>query len=60
MDTKGPYTVQTARLRISYYNYLLTAGIRLRVLAKSREVAVEAFDEVVDYLQGQYEEILPV
>lgn len=55
MDTKGPYTVQTALTAFSYYNFFTHGWDPAQVLAKSREVAVEAFDEVVDYLQGQYE-----
>ena len=54
MDTKGPYTVQTALTAFSYYNFFTHGWDPAQVLAKSREVAVEAFDEVVDYLQGQY------
>ena len=53
MDTKGPYTVQTALTAFSY-NFFTHGWDPAQVLAKSREVAVEAFDEVVDYLQGQY------
>ena len=55
IDTKGPYTVQTAITAFSYYNFFTHGWDPAQVLAKSREVAVEAFDEVVDYLQGQYE-----
>lgn len=54
MDTKDPYTVQTALTAFSYYNFFTHGWDPAQVLAKSREVAVEAFDEVVDYLQGQY------
>ena len=47
MDTKGPYTVQTALTAFSYYNFFTHGWDPAQVLAKSREVAVEAFDEVV-------------
>lgn len=54
MDTKGPYTVQTALTAFSYFNFFTHGWDPAQVLAKSREVAVDAFDDVVEYLQGQY------
>lgn len=53
-DTKGPYTVQTALTAFSYFNFFTHGWDPAQVLAKSREVAVKAFDDVIDYLQGQY------
>lgn len=53
-DTKGPYTVQTALTAFSYFNFFTHGWDPAQVLAKSREVAVDAFDDVVEYLQGQY------
>lgn len=53
-DTKGPYTVQTALTGFSYYNFFTHGWDPAQVLAKCRNVAVEAFDEVIDYLQKQY------
>lgn len=53
-DTKGPYTVQTALTAFSYFNFFTHGWDPAQVLAKSREVAVRAFDDVIDYLQGQY------
>ena len=54
MDTKGPYTVQTALTAFSYYNFFTHGWDPAQVLAKSREIAVEAFDDVVKYLNEQY------
>lgn len=54
MDTKGPYTVQTALTAFSYYNFFTHGWDPAQVLAKSRQVAVEAFDSVVEYLNAQY------
>lgn len=54
MDTKGPYTVQTALTGFSYYNFFTHGWDPAQVLAKCRDIAVESFDSVVDYLQGQY------
>lgn len=53
-DTKGPYTVQTALTAFSYYNFFTHGWDPAQVLAKSKEMAVRAFDDVIDYLQGQY------
>ncbi len=53
-DTKGPYTVQTALTAFSYYNFFTHGWDPAQVLAKSREVAVSAFEDVIDYLQAQY------
>ncbi|MEE0796550.1 MAG: M20/M25/M40 family metallo-hydrolase [Anaerovoracaceae bacterium] len=53
-DTKGPYTVQTALTAFSYYNFFTHGWDPAQVLAKSREMAVRAFDDVIDYLQGEY------
>lgn len=53
-DTKGSYTVQTALTAFSYYNFFTHGWDPAQVLAKSKEMAVRAFDDVIDYLQGQY------
>ena len=53
-DTKGPYTVQTALTAFSYYNFFTHGWDPAQVLAKSKEMAVRAFDDVIDYLQDQY------
>lgn len=54
MDTKGPYTVQTALTGFAYYNFFTHGWDPAKVLQKSKEVAVSAFDDVVDYLNKQY------
>lgn len=54
MDTKGPYTVQTALTAFSYYNFFTHGWDPAQVLAKCRQIAVESFDAVIDYLQSQY------
>ena len=54
MDTKVSYTVQTALTALGYYNFFTHGWDPSVVLAKSRDVAVKAFDETVDYLNDQY------
>ena len=54
MDTKGPYTVQTALTAFGYYNFFTHGWSPSIVLEKSRQMAVEAFDETVEYLNAQY------
>lgn len=53
-DTKGPYTVQTALTAFGYYNFFTHGWDPAVVLQKSKEIAVAAFDETVDYLNQQY------
>lgn len=61
MDTKGPYTVQTALTAFGYYNFFTHGWSPSIVLEKSKQMAVEAFDEfdphrrrrsVPDHLSG--------
>ena len=54
MDTKGPYTVQTALTAFGYYNFFTHGWSPAVVLEKSKQMAVEAFDETVEYLNAQY------
>ena len=54
MDTKGPYTVQTALTAFGYYNFFTHGWSPSIVLEKSKQMAVEAFDETVEYLNAQY------
>lgn len=54
MDTKGPYTVQTALTAFSYFNFFTHGWDPRKVIEKSKEVAVEAFDDVIAYLNEQY------
>lgn len=54
MDTKGPYTVQTALTAFGYYNFFTHGWDPAIVLEKSRQVAVDAFDETIAYLNGEY------
>ena len=54
MDTKGPYTVQTALTAFGYYNFFTHGWSPAIVLEKSKQMAVEAFDETVEYLNAQY------
>ena len=53
-DTKVGYTVQTALVATGYYNFF-THGMSPRdVLAKSKQVAVDAMDDIIAYLNDQY------
>lgn len=54
MDTKGPYTVQTALAAFGYYNFFTHGWDPATVLEKSRQVAVAAFDETIKYLNEEY------
>ena len=54
MDTKGTYTVQTALTAFGYYNFFTHGWSPSIVLEKSKQMAVEAFDETVEYLNAQY------
>lgn len=54
MDTKGPYTVQTALTAFGYYNFFTHGWDPATVLEKSRQVAVAAFDETIKYLNEEY------
>jgi len=53
-DTKPNYTVQTALVAMGYYNYFTHAMNPAQVMEKCKAVAVEAFDDVVKYLNEQY------
>lgn len=53
-DTKPNYTVQTALVAMGYYNYFTHAMNPAQVMEKCKAVAVEAFDDVVEYLNVQY------
>lgn len=54
MDTKVGYTVQTALTAFSYYNFFTHGMNPAQVMEKSRQVAVDAFDEVIRRLNEQY------
>lgn len=54
MDTKGPYTVQTALTAFGYYNFFTHGWDPATVLEKSRQVAAAAFDETIKYLNEEY------
>jgi len=54
MDTKPNYTVQTALTGFSYFNFFTHGWDPAKVLELSKNVAVKSFDNVVEYLQGQY------
>ena len=53
-DTKVGYTVQTALVAMGYYNFFTHAMSPTQVLVKSKKVAVDAFDNIVEYLNEQY------
>ena len=53
-DTKPNYTVQTALVAMGYYNYFTHGGNPAQVIANCKEVAIQAFDDVVEYLNEQY------
>jgi arginine utilization protein RocB len=53
-DTKVGYTVQTALVAMGYYNFFTHGMNPSQVLEKSRKVAVDAFDGIVEYLNVQY------
>ena len=55
MDTKGPYTVQTALVGFSYYNYFTHSMSPADVIDKCYDIGVKSFDDVIKYLNEQYE-----
>lgn len=54
MDTKPNYTVQTALVAMGYYNYFTHGAFPGEVMEKCKQVAIDAFDDVVEYLNMQY------
>lgn len=54
MDTKGPYTVQTALTAFGYYNFFVHGWDPAIVLKKSKQVAVDAVQETIQYLNDEY------
>lgn len=55
-DTKIGYTVQTALTAFSYYNFFTHGMSPDMVLSKCRQIGVEAFEEVIRYLNMRYRE----
>lgn len=53
-DFKDVYTVQTAIAAYSYYNFFVHRMTPADVMEKVKEKAVEAFDNVVEYLDNSY------
>lgn len=53
-DTKVGYTVQTALVAMGYYNFFTHAMNPGQVLDKSKKVAEDAFDAIIEYLNVQY------
>lgn len=54
MDTKVGYTVQTALVAFSYYNFFTHGMNPAQVMEKSRQVAVDSFDSVIERVNEQY------
>lgn len=54
-DTKVGYTVQTALSAMSYYNFFTHGMSPDVVLEKCKAVGQTAFENVIDYLNGQYQ-----
>lgn len=54
-DTKVGYTVQTALTAFSYYNFFTHGMSPDEVLEKCKNVGIQAFDEVIETLNKQYE-----
>ena len=54
MDTKGPYTVQTALVAFSYYNYFTHGLNPAQVLEKCKAIGVKSMDSVIEYLNTQW------
>ena len=53
-DTKVGYTVQTALTAFSYYNFFTHGMSPDKVLEKSKEIGISAFDEVIELLNERY------
>lgn len=54
-DCKDSYTVQTALAAYAYYNVFTHSMSPKDVMAKMKQVAVEAFDEVLLYINQSYQ-----
>ena len=54
-DTKVGYTVQTALVAYSYYNFFTHGKNPQEVLDLCKGIAVKSFDNVVEYLNEQYD-----
>lgn len=54
MDTKPNYTVQTALTSMSYYNFFTHGMDPATVLAKSKDIAENAFDKVITLMNERY------
>ncbi len=54
-DTKPDYTVQTALVAHSYFNFFTHGRSPEQVMDLCKAVAVKSFDETVAYLNDQYE-----
>ena len=54
VDTKVGYTVQTALVAYGYYNYFTHGMTPTQVLYNAKQVAVDAMDDVIKYLNRQY------
>ncbi len=55
-DTKIGYTVQTPLTAFSYYNFFTHGMSPDIVLSKCRQIGVEAFEEIIRYLNKRYRE----
>jgi len=55
-DFKVGYTVQTALAAYAYYNYFTYSQSPVDVMNKIKDVAVLSFDNVIKYLNGEYEQ----
>lgn len=53
-DTKVGYTVQTALTAFSYYNFFTHGISPNKVLEKSKEIGIRAFNEVIALLNQRY------
>ncbi|MBQ2218662.1 MAG: peptidase M20, partial [Firmicutes bacterium] len=53
-DTKVGYTVQTALVAYGYYNYFTHGMTPTQVLYNAKQVAIDAMDDVIKYLNRQY------
>ncbi|ODU58236.1 MAG: peptidase M20 [Clostridium sp. SCN 57-10] len=54
-DFKDGYTVQTALAAYSYFNFFTYSMSPIDVMQKTKEVAVRSFDNVVGYLNTEYQ-----
>lgn len=55
-DLKDLYTVQTALAAYSYYNFFTYSLSPKEVMEKMKEVAIQAYDSVIDYMNESYRE----